>query len=321
MRQAIARRRAAGTGPVQIDKLGASPHAGRLGVMGILGSAARRLRAARTAPRTRFNDQVAIELASQAARIAKLEERLTAASSASTARPEELAPVARELDYPAFEDHFRGSSASISDRQAKYLDYFHDHGEVLDVGCGRGEFLALLRDHGIPARGIDLDERMVARCRERGLQNVYHGDAVEYLRGQPDGVFGGAFVSQVVEHLTSPQLIALLGEIARTCDQGAVLVIETLNPESLAVLGRWYWLDPTHVRLIHPETLQFLIREAGFDVKTVQFIDQPVDSDRVPSLPLSGAPAEELEHHNAAMRSFSDALFGRVDYFVVGVRN
>lgn len=215
-------------------------------------------------PQTQFNQAVAVALAEQRQLLVTLFAQLSAAEAETPGR------ARGEMDYFGFEERFRGSSDAIGARQQEYLDYFHERGEILDIGCGRGEFLSMLQERDTPARGVDLDEDMVARCREQGLI-AECCDAIDYLERQPDNSFGGVFMSQLVEHLTTDYLVALLELIGRKTSKNAVLIVETINPESLPVLMRWYWLDPTHIRLVHPETLQFHFEQAGFAVKTVQF--------------------------------------------------
>jgi 2-polyprenyl-3-methyl-5-hydroxy-6-metoxy-1,4-benzoquinol methylase len=262
-------------------------------------------------PQTRFNQAVAVALAEQRSLLEALVERTSASAPGSPGT------ATGEIDYLGFEDRFRGSSESIGERQSEYLDYFFGRGEILDIGCGRGELLSMLGERGIPARGVDLDEGMVERCREQGLI-AECGDAIEFLEQQPDGSFGGVFMSQVVEHLSTDYLVSLLDAIGRKTGKGAVLIVETINPESLPVIMRWYWLDPTHVRLVHPETLQYFLEQAGFAVKTVQFRRPVPDEERLPSLELSSVPADELTAFNDAVDGINARLFGPLDYFVVG---
>jgi 2-polyprenyl-3-methyl-5-hydroxy-6-metoxy-1,4-benzoquinol methylase len=266
-------------------------------------------------PQTRFNQEVTDALAVQREQLKAVIQKLEHRSN-DEGRGDEHGGA--QLDYFGFEQRFRGSEQAIESRQAEYLDYFFDRGEVLDIGCGRGEFLALLRERDIPARGVDTDEDMVARCHAQGL-TVECADAMEFLDRQPDGTFGGVFVSQVVEHLTTGELVALLDAIGRKTSEDAVLIVETLNPESMPVLTRWFWLDPTHVRLVHPETLQYFIEQAGFTVKTVQF-RRPIPADEcLPALELTSVPSKELAAYNEAIAGINARLFGPLDYFVVGL--
>src|SRR6188472_231332 len=125
----------------------------------------------------------------------------------------------------------RGSTADVRERQRPYVDDFRGAAPVLDVGCGRGEFLGLLREAGIEARGVDADADMVAFARGAGL-DVVQADAVAYLEGLDDGSLGGVFAAQLVEHLPPAALLRLLQLAARKLRPGGLLVAETINPLS-----------------------------------------------------------------------------------------
>ena len=156
----------------------------------------------------------------------------------------------------------RGSTESIRERQRPYVDDFRDAAAVLDIGCGRGEFLGLLREAAIEARGVDLDADMVAYARGEGLE-VEQADAVAYLQGLEDGSLGGIFAAQLVEHVPAPTLVQLLELAAAKLRPGGLFVAETINPLSPLAL-RNYYADLTHAQPLVPETLELLARQAGF---------------------------------------------------------
>src|SRR5687768_15814003 len=131
--------------------------------------------------------------------------------------------------YVGFEDQFRGSPAEIRARLTHYVPLFTGTSDVLDIGCGRGEFLGLLREHGVTARGIDLNDAMIEVCRAKGLV-ASRADALAYLREQPDGSLGGLFAAQVVEHLEPAYLTHLLEAAFEKLRPGAPIVLETINP-------------------------------------------------------------------------------------------
>jgi len=174
-----------------------------------------------------------------------------------------------EGSYATFEDLFRGSEGFIKERLRPYLDLLTGHGPVLDVGCGRGEMLAILDEAGIPATGVDLDESMLERARAQGL-SVAHGDALEYLASLPDASLGAVVSFQVVEHLPVAALRDLTQESMRVLSPGGVFIAETVNPHSPPAL-KVFWLDLTHVRPIFPESLLLLAQECGFESGKIFF--------------------------------------------------
>jgi len=252
-------------------------------------------------------------LADQERRTVELEERLTrlerrerptAAAAQAPAAPVSAAS-ASVLDYFAFESRMRGSTESIRERQRPYLDDFRDAAPVLDIGCGRGEFLALLREAGVEARGVDLDEDMVAYARGEGLE-VEHADAIEHLERLEDGSLGGIFAAQLVEHVPAPTLMQLLELAAAKLRPGGLLVAETINPLSPLAL-RNYFADLTHAQPLVPETLELLVRQSGFENVELRYLNAPEERLVEPPDPVIAANVSRL----------NDLLFGPLDYAVV----
>ena len=252
----------------------------------------------------------------RAERLAReLEERLTRAERRGRANVGAPAPIAATVaaqpsaasvpDYFAFESRMRGSVESIRDRQRPYVDVFRPAAPVLDIGCGRGELIGLLRDAGVEARGIDADADMAAYARGEGL-DVEQADAVAYLGQAEDGAFGGIFMGQVVEHLPPATLVATLELCARKLRPGGILVAETINPLSPLAL-RNYFADLTHAQPLVPETLELLARQAGFAETEVRFLNAPADRLTEPEDPLIAANARRL----------NELLFGPLDYALV----
>jgi SAM-dependent methyltransferase len=174
-------------------------------------------------------------------------------------------PAADEqaFQYVGFEDRFRGSEADIRARLADYVPYFAGQSNVLDVGCGRGEFLDLLREKGISAKGLDLNPEMVEVCRSRGLDAAV-ADARGYLQGIADDSLGGLIAVQVVEHLEPGYLTQVLGLAFDKVRPGGRVVLETINPACWVAFFESFIRDLTHVKPIHPETLQYLLQASGF---------------------------------------------------------
>lgn len=166
--------------------------------------------------------------------------------------------------YREFEDLFRGSEPFIAGRQRRYLDIVDGLTPVVDAGCGRGEFLDVLRDAGAQdVVGVDLDAGMVARCQAKGHTDTVHGDAVAYLEGREDASLGLVFSAQVVEHLPPEVLSAFLEVVFRKLRPDGLLVFETVNPHSVAAL-KAFWVDVTHQHPLFPEAMLALARIAGF---------------------------------------------------------
>jgi 2-polyprenyl-3-methyl-5-hydroxy-6-metoxy-1,4-benzoquinol methylase len=207
------------------------------------------------------------DVAQRTAMVARREvERASAAGvMTATAAPTSAgAPDAYDaLAYVGFEDKFRGSETAIRDRQRDYVQYFTGQTNVLDVGCGRGEFLDLLREQGISAKGLDLNPEMVEVCRSRGLDAVA-ADARSYLRGAGDESLGGLIAIQVVEHLQPPYLNEVLALAFDKIRPGGRIVLETINPSCWVAFFESFIRDLTHVKPIHPETLQYLLQASGF---------------------------------------------------------
>jgi SAM-dependent methyltransferase len=258
-------------------------------------------------------DEQRAATAAEARHGVELEERLTrlerrerpAAAARKAPAPPVPAASASVPDYFAFESRMRGSIDIIRERQRPYVDDFRDAAPVLDVGCGRGEFLALLSEAGIEARGVDLDADMVAYARGEGLE-VEHADAVEYLQGLEDGSLGGIFAAQLVEHVPAPTLVRLLEVAAAKLRSGGVLVAETINPLSPLAL-RNYYADLTHAQPLVPETLELLARQSGFGSVELRYLNAPEERLVEPADPVIAANVSRL----------NELLFGPLDYAIV----
>jgi SAM-dependent methyltransferase len=177
------------------------------------------------------------------------------------------AQAAEAEGYRGFEDIFRGDEDQVRAAQEPYLDLFAGCEWVLDVGCGRGEFLDGLRERGVEGRGVDLDPTMVERCRQKG-HDVELGDATSYLGRLEDGTVPGIFAAQVIEHLSAEQLTELLALLHRKLAPGGLAVMETVNPHSPAAL-KAFWTDTTHHHPLFPEVTLALCRLHGFDAGEV----------------------------------------------------
>ncbi|HMD47205.1 MAG TPA: methyltransferase domain-containing protein [Acidimicrobiales bacterium] len=180
--------------------------------------------------------------------------------------------------YAGFEDLFRGAESFITERQRYYLRYLVDHEPVVDVGCGRGEMLALLAEAGVESVGVDLDPSMVERANRRGL-DVEMEDGVAYLEKRDEGSVGCVFSAQVIEHIEHPDLVRLHREAHRALRSGGLFVAETVNPHSVAAF-KSFWTDLTHKVPIFPEVEVALCLAAGFSEAIVVFPNGTGDLDQ-----------------------------------------
>ena len=225
--------------------------------------------------------------------------------------------------YVGFEDQFRGSPDEIRRRVEEYLPLFANASDVLDVGCGRGEFLELLRDRSVRARGIDINPAMVEVCKGKGL-HAEAGDALAYLGGLPDGSLGGLFAAQVVEHLEPRYLMRLLDAAFDKLRPGAPIVLETINPSCWFAFFESYIRDLTHVRPVHPDTLKYLLIATGFQRVEIRYRAPYPEADKLQVLAQSGgAPTsldDMIETLNANVEKINRLLFTYLDYAAIGWR-
>jgi SAM-dependent methyltransferase len=216
-------------------------------------------------------------------------------------------------DYAAFEERMRGTSDVIRARQAPYVDDLRHAAPVLDVGCGRGEFLELLREAGIKSIGIDIDPDMVEICRQKGL-DAKRADALAHLEGLENGSLGGIFCAHVVEHVAPDDLYRLLELAAAKLRPGGTLIAETPNPRALFALSMFF-ADPTHQRPVDPETLAFLGRQAGFDRVEIRFLNEPPAEHRLQPVSLPDDASRAALASNTDL--LNEVVFGPQDFALV----
>ena len=206
------------------------------------------------------------------------------------------------FDYGRFAERFRGTEEYVKAGQQFYLPYFRDCRNVLDIGCGRGEFLEMMRGAGVPAKGIDLGEESVAMCRHKGL-DAEVADLFVYLENLPEASLDGIFCSQVVEHLPPERLPEMIRLCASRLQRNGVIAIETPNPECLAIFATHFYLDPTHQRPVPHPLLAFYLEEFGVGNIEVRKLSPAAESmPSVKSLP----------------EDFREAFFGGLDYAILG---
>jgi len=254
----------------------------------------------------------------------------TATTTPQTGSPDAHNDSDDDYKYVGFEDQFRGSDESVAAKLSEYLPIFAGANDVLDLGCGRGEFLIALQSAGVRARGVDTNADMVAVARERGL-DVTKADALSYVDRLPDESIGGIIAAQVVEHLTAPYLMRLLDSSRRVLRPGAPIVFETINPACWYAFFSSYIRDLTHVHPVHPETLQYLLRASGFDRVEIRYREPVPETEKLKAT----AVAEDVRVSDDAIAKaitgvartldanaaiLNRLIFSYMDYAVVGYR-
>ncbi len=220
------------------------------------------------------------------------------------------------IDYFDFENHFRGSIEEIKKRQEWYLEFFRDKRKVLDFGCGRGEFLSLLKDNAIEAIGVDIYKPYIDYCLMQGL-NAKCMNGVDYLVAVDDYI-DGIFVGQVVEHLEISQILLLCKLAYKKLPENGCLIIETPNPTSLAIYTHAFYIDPSHKKPVHPLTMKYFLEKAGFRNIEIIYTQESQLPCTVPKLKCENC--ENIDEFNNAMQVVSDFMFGSQDYAIVAIK-
>ncbi len=208
--------------------------------------------------------------------------------------------------YIEFENRYRGSEDDIKQRQEVYLPYFKKiSGEakqlpILDIGCGRGEFLALLSDNMLPSRGLDMNVSMVEAAKAKG-HKAELGEALEYLKHQPTNSYQAITGFHIVEHIPFSSLIRLLAECYRTVAPGGLVIFETPNPENLNVGAHTFYMDPSHLSPLPPELLKFALESRGFVAEILRL-----------------HPLRETHHRDKLLDEALVMLYGPRDYAIIG---
>lgn len=228
--------------------------------------------------------------------------------------------LSRRLDrshadlYRDLEATFRGTHDEIREQAEAYLDDVREacaDAPLIDVGSGRGEWLELLKEHGIEAYGVDLNETFVEEAQARGL-DVRHGDAVAHLRSLEEGSVGAITAFHLVEHLSLDVLISLIDAALRALAPGGVLLLETPNPTNVTVGAASFYLDPTHLKPLHPQFLEFLVTNRGFHQVEVRYVHES-GHDPLPDWTGTEEAERSIAHLNWA-------LFGPLDYAVIATK-
>ncbi|GAC1318980.1 MAG: hypothetical protein NVSMB12_18120 [Acidimicrobiales bacterium] len=240
-----------------------------------------------------------------AAAVADLRRRVEALESADRGR--EFRPT---YTADAFESAFRGSAEELKARYRELAQRFAGHGPVLDIGCGRGEFMELLSELGIETTGVEIDAALVEEGRSAGYE-IGRGDGVLHLAALPDGSLGGIVLLQVVEHLSPQQVVDLVAVARHKLRNGGLMVVETVNPQSLYTFAHSFYLDPTHANPVHPAYLKFLFEESGWKDVAIEWRSPPPVDD---VLEVEDGASETAKTNVARLNQL---LFAPQDYALV----
>ena len=219
-----------------------------------------------------------------------------------------------DIDYFDFETNFRGSQLSVKERLKDYVPYFPKNGTVVDLGCGRGEFLELLDENEITAIGVDTYAEFVDYCTHKGL-HVVNENAIDYMDKLDEQSLSGVFAAQLVEHLSINELTKLCNLSYQKLAPGGVLIFETPNPTNVSTYLNGFYMDPTHHNPVHPKSLEYLLKKAGFKEVDIIFTEQSRIDYRLPLLNASGV--QNLSEFNDGINFLSDIIFGSQDYAVI----
>lgn len=227
-----------------------------------------------------------------------------------------------DQSYVLFENRFRGSENEIRERLSFYVPYLKNlPGDVLEIGCGRGEFLSLLNESGVKASGIDLDKAMVEIAVSKGFK-AYYSEALAHLRSQPDDSLGAVIAIQVIEHLTLSQNEALLSEAYRVLKKGGKIIFETINPKSVLAFVSNYARDRSHVFPQHPDTVRYSLTQAGFKNAQISYLSEIPESEKLLKIELNAKYTQLTEEfvssYNQNVAKINELLYGAQDYCVIG---
>jgi len=226
-----------------------------------------------------------------------------------------------KFDYSAFEDHFRGDPLEIRKKLAVYLPFVRmididESHPVLDIGCGRGEWLSLLRENGIPALGVEVNENFVSSCKKSGLQ-VEAMDLFEYFRRFPDKRFSLITGFHVIEHFPPDKQVELLEILFDRMVPDGILLLETPNPENSTVGACNFYIDPTHRKPLPPPLLEFLALQAGFAVSRILRLNRDTLGISLPFMPEN---LEHAEYYNRLYELLLNRVFQAPDYALIAFK-
>lgn len=208
--------------------------------------------------------------------------------------------------YKLFEDKFRGTEQDIKQRLTEYLPLFNSLSKnvksktIIDIGCGRGEFLSFAKDNSFKAIGVDMNKSMVERANSLGYEAI-ENDAITYLSSQQKNSLAAITGFHIVEHIPFESLMELFNECYRSLSAGGFVLFETPNPNNLVVGASNFYMDPSHIKPIPPELLAFALESVGFSSEILRL--HPVN--------------EKNDHEDKVVEDIMGMVYGPRDYAVV----
>ncbi|EJZ44327.1 hypothetical protein HMPREF9630_02104 [Peptoanaerobacter stomatis] len=219
------------------------------------------------------------------------------------------------VDYTNFQNKFRGSYEEIKQRLNRYKEYFSKGDLVLDIGCGRGEMLDVLSDIGVKTIGIDKNEITIKQCRDNGFR-VYNEDMFIYLKKFDNYLLDGITCIQVIEHISTKKLVDLIRLCKDKLNKDGILILETPNPRVLSTFSINFYVDPTHIRPVHPEFLKYILEENGFEIVKEDYPEYSwVKDGTIPK--IEEGIIRNNEEMNQRIDYLNNMLYGSTDYAII----
>lgn len=222
-------------------------------------------------------------------------------------------------DYLRFEKVFRGESEEIAERQKFYLDKYISSipkgARILDVGCGRGEWIRMLNENEYYAVGVDNNLEMVNSCKQNGLLVAY-ADIITFLSNKAANSMDVITGFQIVEHISKNTLFKMLKECFRVLSNNGMIIFETPNICNIEVGASSFYLDPTHISPIHPELMKFMAKEVGFSEIEICYYEQ----EKINNWLVSITDNEEIMKYpvvQAMFNTLKSKLYCPADYAIV----
>jgi O-antigen chain-terminating methyltransferase len=217
------------------------------------------------------------------------------------------------FQYADFEQRFRGDQQKVKEKLEKYAVFFQDTDNIIDLGCGRGEFVEILHNQGKQAEGVDISASMLKEAEKKNLKCLPK-DILQFLKEKEDNSIGGIFSSQVIEHFSPEYLKEVTIESFRILRKNAPLVLETINPLSLFALSNIFFLDVTHQKPLHPEFMRYLLESTGFSGVEIRYSDE-LNKEKLEEI-NSGEPIARV--FNSNVDKLNKILYSSPVYAVIG---